>query len=52
MRLTDSAPQAGAKVEQRGDRNDAKRLAQHQGKTDRTPDASGSMAAAFAKLKR
>ena len=56
MRLTDAAPQPGAKVEQRGDRNDAKRLAQHQGQqhrnTARAPEAAGSMAAAFAKLKR
>ncbi|MDB5961756.1 MAG: RNA-binding transcriptional accessory protein, partial [Massilia sp.] len=52
MRLTDSAPQPGAKVEQRGDRNDAKRLAQHQGREQRQPEAAGSMAAAFAKLKR
>ena len=52
MRLTDSAPQPGAKVEQRGDRNDAKRLAQHQGQKERAPEAAGSMAAAFAKLKR
>ncbi len=52
MRLTDSAPQPGAKVEQRGDRNDAKRLAQHQGQKERAPEAGGSMAAAFAKLKR
>ncbi|WP_426192334.1 Tex family protein [Massilia sp. DWR3-1-1] len=52
MRLTDSAPQPGAKVEQRGDRNDAKRLAQHPGQAARAPEAAGSMAAAFAKLKR
>lgn len=52
MRLTDSAPQPGAKVEQRGDRNDARRLAQHQGQKERAPEAAGSMAAAFAKLKR
>ncbi|EGF32801.1 RNA binding S1 domain protein [Oxalobacteraceae bacterium IMCC9480] len=50
MRLTDSAPVAGAKVEQRGDRNDAKRLSQHQQQT-RQPDAGNAMAAAFAKLK-
>jgi uncharacterized protein len=52
MRLTDSAPQPGAKVEQRGDRNDRKSLAQHQQKQDRQPaPAGGSMAAAFAKLR-
>ena len=54
MRLTDSAPQPGAKVEQRGDRIDGKRLAQHQ-KQDKAPaapaPAGGSMAAAFAKLR-
>ena len=58
MRLTDSAPQPGAKIEQRGDRVDAKRLAQHQGKPGGgrsgtpAPAEAGSMAAAFAKLKR
>jgi uncharacterized protein len=52
MRLTDSAPAAGSKVEQRGDRNDGKRLAQHQQQQARTPaPAGGSMAAAFAKLR-
>ncbi|MDY7573394.1 Tex family protein [Actimicrobium sp. CCI2.3] len=52
MRLTDSAPVAGAKVEQRADRNDAKRLTQHhQQQQTRTPDAGNAMAAAFAKLK-
>ncbi|HEY8027109.1 MAG TPA: Tex family protein [Burkholderiaceae bacterium] len=51
MRLADSAPVAGAKPEQRGDRNDAKRLAQHQAKPQRE-DANSAMAAAFAKLKR
>ncbi len=56
MRLTDSAPQPGARAEQRADRNDGKRLAQHQGKQARdgaatSPAAGGSMAAAFAKLR-
>ena len=51
MRLTDSAPLAGSKPEQRADRNDGKRLAQHQNKQDRAPAPSGSMAAAFAKLR-
>ncbi|GAA4031913.1 Tex family protein [Actimicrobium antarcticum] len=57
MRLTDSAPVPGAKVEQRGDRNDAKRLSQHQNSQQhqsgqqRQPDANNAMAAAFAKLK-
>lgn len=49
MRLTDSAPQAGSKVEQRGDRTDAKRLSQFQGKAQ--PPANNAMAAAFAKLR-
>src|SRR3954454_25273776 len=30
MRLSDTPPQPGSKPAQRGDRNDAKRLAQHQ----------------------
>jgi len=56
MRLTDSAPQPGAKPEQRADRVDGKRLAQHQkqDKHDKAPSAApagGSMAAAFAKLR-
>ena len=51
MRLTDSAPQPGAKPEQRADRNDSKRLAQHQGKQERAPAPGGTMAAAFAKLR-
>jgi uncharacterized protein len=50
MRLSDAAPVAGAKPEQRGDRNDAKRLAQHQQQA-RQPVANNAMAAAFAKLK-
>ncbi|MGV8898405.1 MAG: Tex family protein [Burkholderiaceae bacterium] len=50
MRLTDSAPQPGAQPEQRGDRNDAKRLAQHQQPRQAAP-AGNAMAAAFAKLK-
>jgi uncharacterized protein len=52
MRLTDSAPAPGSKPEQRGDRTDGKRLAQHQQKQGRAPaPAGGSMAAAFAKLR-
>jgi len=49
MRLNDTAPIPGARPEQRGDRNDAKRMAQHQ----RAPQQAvgGAMAAAFAKLK-
>ncbi len=49
MRLTDSAPQAGSKPEQRADRNDNKRLAQHQAASK--PAAGNAMAAAFAKLR-
>ncbi len=51
MRLTDSAPVAGAKVEQRADRTDAKRLTQQHQQQARTPDTGNAMAAAFAKLK-
>jgi uncharacterized protein len=50
MRLTDSAPQPGSKPEQRADRTDGKRLAQHQNRSESAP-AQGSMAAAFAKLR-
>jgi uncharacterized protein len=52
MRLTDSAPQPGSRPEQRGDRTDGKRLAQHQRQERPTPAAGGAMAAAFAKLKK
>ncbi|MCA1857306.1 RNA-binding transcriptional accessory protein [Massilia oculi] len=52
MRLGDSAPQPGARPEQRGDRNDSKRLAQHQRQERPAPAAGGAMAAAFAKLKK
>jgi uncharacterized protein len=52
MRLTDSAPQPGAKPDQRGDRNDRTRMAQQQKQQDRAPAAAGgAMAAAFAKLR-
>jgi uncharacterized protein len=51
MRLSDAAPVAGSKPEQRGDRNDAKRLSQHQQRQAPAP-AGNAMAAAFAKLKR
>jgi protein Tex len=50
MRLSDAPAPAGAKPEQRGDRNDSRRLAQHQ-QQSRQPAASNAMAAAFAKLK-
>lgn len=53
MRLSDAAPVAGSKPEQRGDRNDAKRLSQHQGQqTRQAAPVNNAMAAAFAKLKR
>ncbi|MGZ3185027.1 MAG: Tex family protein [Telluria sp.] len=50
MRLTDSAPAPGSKPDQRGDRQDRNRMAQHQ-RNERAPQPQGSMAAAFAKLK-
>jgi len=49
MRLTDSAPQPGAKPEQRADRVDAKRLTQQQ--AQRPAPQNSAMASAFAKLK-
>ena len=54
MRLSDSAPQAGSQPQQRGDRDDRKRVAQHQNRQERTAPAAGNnaMAAAFAKLKK
>jgi uncharacterized protein len=52
MRLTDSAPQPGSQPEQRGDRNDAKRLGQHQRQEKAAAPAGGAMAAAFAKLRK
>jgi uncharacterized protein len=51
MRLSDTPQPAGARSEQRGDRNDAKRLGQHQQQSRQPAAASGAMAAAFAKLK-
>jgi len=48
MRLTDSVPQPGSQPQQRADRNDAKRITQHQKKT---PPSNNAMAAAFAKLR-
>lgn len=50
MRLTDNAPQPGAKPEQKADRNDGKRLAQHQ-QRPQVVTGNGAMASAFAKLK-
>ncbi|TFW10813.1 RNA-binding transcriptional accessory protein [Massilia arenosa] len=54
MRLSDSAPAAGSKPDQRGDRTDRTRMAQQQQRDTRQRDTQpqGSMAAAFAKLKR
>ena len=52
MRLTDSAPQAGARPEQRPDRNDRTRVAQQSKKEERAPAPGGAMAAAFAKFKK
>jgi uncharacterized protein len=52
MRLTDSAPAAGAQPAQRADRNDRRAIGQQQKSQAREPAAGGSMAAAFAKLKR
>jgi len=53
MRLTDAAPQAGAQPQQRGDRDDRKRMGQHQQRQEKAaPSAGGAMAAAFAKLKK
>ncbi|AIY43625.1 Transcription accessory protein (S1 RNA-binding domain) [Collimonas arenae] len=51
MRLSDNAPAPGTKPEQRADRNDAKRLSQHQQRQSVPAPANGAMAAAFAKLK-
>ncbi|MES2069167.1 MAG: Tex family protein [Pseudomonadota bacterium] len=51
MRLSDAAPQPGSKPEQKGDRNDAKRLAQHQRQPQAATPANNAMAAAFAKLR-
>ncbi|HJW57211.1 MAG TPA: Tex family protein, partial [Burkholderiaceae bacterium] len=52
MRLSDVPQPAGAKPEQRGERSDARRLAQHQQQSRPPAAASGAMAAAFAKLKK
>jgi uncharacterized protein len=53
MRLSDSAPQPGSQPQQRGDRDDRKRMGQHkQGQERSAAPSSGAMAAAFAKLKK
>ena len=49
MRLSDAAPVAGAKPQQRSDRNDHQRMGQQQ-RREEAP-AGNAMAAAFAKLK-
>jgi uncharacterized protein len=51
MRLSDSAPQAGSRPEQRGDRNDRRAMGQQQKQQQREPAVQSSMAAAFAKLR-
>ena len=48
--ITKTPQQKQEKPEQKGDRNDAKRLSQHQ-RQDKPAPAAGAMAAAFAKLK-
>jgi uncharacterized protein len=52
MRLSDSAPAPGSQPNQRADRDDRKRMGQHQKQERSTAPSSGAMAAAFAKLKR
>ena len=49
MRLADNPTPASARPEQRGDRNDSRRLAQHQ--QSRQSASNSAMAAAFAKLR-
>jgi uncharacterized protein len=51
MRLSDSAPAAGNKPEQRADRNDRRAMGSQQKSQTREPAMGGSMAAAFAKLR-
>ncbi|MGW8389508.1 Tex family protein [Pseudoduganella sp. HUAS MS19] len=51
MRLSDSAPAAGSRPEQRGDRNDRRAMGQQQKQQAREPAQQSSMAAAFAKLR-
>ncbi|WP_028103515.1 Tex family protein [Pseudoduganella violaceinigra] len=51
MRLSDSAPAAGAHPEQRSDRNDRRAMGQQQKQQSREPAQQSSMAAAFAKLR-
>jgi uncharacterized protein len=51
MRLSDSAPAAGSRPEQRSDRNDRRAMGQQQKQQSREPAQQSSMAAAFAKLR-
>ena len=52
MRLSDVTPAPGARRDaQRGDRDDARRLSQHQRREERSSASTTAMAAAFAKLK-
>jgi protein Tex len=51
MRLSDSAPVAGSRPEQRSDRNDRRAMGQQQKQQSREPAQQSSMAAAFAKLR-
>ncbi|WP_426319976.1 Tex family protein [Pseudoduganella sp. R-43] len=51
MRLSDSAPVAGSRPEQRSDRNDRRAMGQQQKQQSREPVQQSSMAAAFAKLR-
>ena len=52
MRLSDDTPAPGARRDaQRGDRDDARRLSQHQRREERSSASTTAMAAAFAKLK-
>ncbi len=53
MRLSDSAPAPGTAPQQRGDREDRKRMGQQQQRQERAAaPIGGAMAAAFAKLKK
>ncbi len=51
MRLSDSAPAAGSAPQQRADRNDRRSMGQHSKQAAKVEAPSGSMAAAFAKLR-
>ena len=51
MRLSDSAPQPGSRPEQRGERTDARRVAQHKRQERAAAPSNNAMADAFAKLR-